>query len=109
MLALSLCTVKTRFGLGPYGDCNVQSEACLGHERPPFLPPQKVVFAPEGVTRPAPGTKNVVLPTAPRHGDGLAARRELVLLATLELAHDQGRYRFLRIELRTLWYAAGGQ
>ena len=37
-----------------------------------------------------------------RHGDGLAARRELVLLATLELAHDQGRYRCLRIELRTL-------
>ena len=37
-----------------------------------------------------------------RHGDGLAARRELVLRATLEFAHDQWRYRHLRIELRTL-------
>ena len=35
------------------------------------------------------------------HGDDLAARRELVLLAMLEFAHDQGRYRCLRIELRT--------
>ena len=36
------------------------------------------------------------------HGDDLAARRELVLLAMLEFAHDQGRYRCLRVELRTL-------